>query len=325
MARARCVFVFAALLALAGFVNPIHAADYPTKPIRIVTPYGPGGTADIMARLAAKALGDAWGQPVVVDNRAGAAGMIGTEMVAKAPPDGYTLLAAYVTEISIAPRLYANVPYDPIKDLTPIALTALTPMVLVMNPNLPAANLKEFIALAKKQPGHYAFASAGAGSPAHLAGVVLQRAAGIQLTHVPYKGGGPALTDTIGGYSALFFSSIPSAMPHIKSGKLKAVAVSSATRMAAIPDVPTVAEVIGANFDIVSWNGLFAPAGTPKDIIDKVNATVTKALTAPDAQQRLTNEGAEIRGWTADEYARFVRSDMDKFAKIIKEANIKAE
>ncbi|HMN78559.1 MAG TPA: tripartite tricarboxylate transporter substrate binding protein [Burkholderiaceae bacterium] len=325
MSRARYVLAFAALFALAASGTSARAAEYPTKPIRIVTPYAPGGTADIMARLVAKALTDAWGQSVVVENRAGAAGTIGTEVVAKAPADGYTLLAAYVTEIALAPRLYANVPYDPLKDLAPVALTALTPMVLVMNPAVPAANLKEFIALAKTQPERYAFASAGAGSPAHLAGEVLQRAAGIRLNHVPYKGGGQALADTVGGHTALFFSSMPSAMPLIKSGKLKAIAVSSANPVAAAPDIPAVAQAAGIDFDIVAWNGLFAPAGTPKAVIDKLNAVVTKALTVPEVQQRLASEGADTKAWTADEYGRFVRSETDKFAKIIKEANIKAD
>jgi tripartite-type tricarboxylate transporter receptor subunit TctC len=326
MSRRTAAVLFAAVItAGAAADGSALAQEYPSKPIRIVTPYGPGGTADIMARLVAQKLTEAWGQPVVVENRPGASGMIGTNMVAKAAPDGYTLLAAYVTEIAIAPRLYPDAPYDPLKDLAPIAITALTPMVLVMTPSVPARDLKEFLALAKNKPGQYAYASAGKGSPAHLAGEVLQRAAGVEINHVPYKGGGQALTDTLGGHTAIFFSSMPSAMPHVKAGKLRAIAVSSARRSPAAPDVSTVAEATGFAFDITAWNGLFAPAGTPQDIVDKLNAEVTKALTAKDIQQRLAGEGAETVGWSSKEVAEFVKSETAKFAGVIRDANVKAD
>ena len=318
----RIVAIAVLAAALCGAAN---AQPYPGKPIRIVTPYNPGGTADIMARIVAQRLTEAWGQPAVVENRAGASGMIGTDLVAKAAPDGYTLLAAYVTEIAIVPALYPKAAYDPLKDLAPVALTALTPMVLVINPAIPAKSVREFSALAKAKPGLYAYASAGGGSPAHLAGELLQRAAGIQLTHVPYKGGGQALTDTLAGHTAMFFSSMPSAIPHIKAGKLRAIAVSSARRATAMPDVPTVAESGGFEFDITAWNGLFAPAGTPREIINKINAEVVRGLTAPEMSEKLSREGADTAPWPADQFRTFVHGEVAKFSAIIREAGVKME
>jgi len=318
----RIVAIAVLAAALCGAAN---AQPYPGKPIRIVTPYNPGGTADIMARIVAQRLTEAWGQPAVVENRAGASGMIGTDLVAKAAPDGYTLLAAYVTEIAIVPALYPKAAYDPLKDLAPVALTALTPMVLVINPAIPAKSVREFSALAKAKPGLYAYASAGGGSPAHLAGELLQRAAGIQLTHVPYKGGGQALTDTLAGHTAMFFSSMPSAIPHIKAGKLRAIAVSSARRATAMPDVPTVAESGGFEFDITAWNGLFAPAGTPREIVNKINAEVVRGLTAPEMSEKLSREGADTASWPADQFRTFVHGEVAKFSAIIREAGVKVE
>jgi tripartite-type tricarboxylate transporter receptor subunit TctC len=319
------ILAVAALIAASAMWTNVGAQQYPSKPIRIITPYNPGGTADIMARLVGQKLTEAWGQPVVVENRAGASGMIGADAVAKAAPDGYTLLAAYVTEIAIVPSLFPKATYDPVKDLAPVALTALTPMILVMTPSIQAQNVKEFVALAKSKPKLIAYASAGNGSPAHLAGELLQRAAGIELTHVPYKGGGQALTDTLAGHTALFFSSMPSAMPHIKAGRLRAIAVSSGKRSSAAPDVPTVAESGGFEFDIGAWNGLFAPAGTPKELINKLNAEVTRGLTAPEMRERLSREGADTAAWSADQFRDFVHAEVTKFAKIIKEAGVKSE
>lgn len=319
------IIAIAALIAAGAFWSSAQAQQYPTKPIRIVTPYNPGGTADIMARLVAQTLTQAWGQQVVVENRAGASGMIGADVVAKAAPDGYTLLAAYVTEIAIVPSLFPKATYDPVKDFAPVALTALTPMILVMTPSVPAKSVKDFAMLAKSKPKQLAYASAGNGSPAHLAGELLQRAAGIELTHVPYKGGGQALTDTLAGHTALFFSSMPSAMPHIKAGKLRAIAVSSAKRSSAAPEVPTVAESGGFAFDIGAWNGLFAPARTPVDIINKLNAEVTRGLTAPELRERLSREGADTASWSAEQFRSFVNAEIAKFARIIKEAGVKAD
>ena len=318
----RILVAIAVALLLPGVVA---AQSYPSKPIRIVTPYNPGGTADIMARLVAQRLTETLGQPAVVENRAGASGMIGADHVAKSAPDGYTLLAAYVTEIAIVPSLFPKAAYDPVKDLAPVALTALTPMILVVNPSIPAKSVKEFVALAKAKPRHFAFASAGNGSPAHLAGELLQRAAGIELTHVPYKGGGQALTDTLAGRTAFFFSSMPSALPHVKAGKLVGMAVSTSRRSGGAPDVPTVAESGGFKFDLGAWNGLFAPAGTPRAIINRLNAEVTSGLMAPAMRERLAREGADAMPWSADEFGGFVRTEVAKFGKIIRDAGIKAE
>lgn len=312
---------FVALLS----VGAAQAQPYPSKPIRIVTPYNPGGTADIMARLVAQKLTEAWGVQAVVENRAGASGMIGADAVAKAAPDGYTLLAAYVTEIAIVPSLYPKASYDPVRDLAPVALTALTPMILVMTPSIPATSVKEFVALARAKPKQYAYASAGSGSPAHLAGELLQRAGGIELTHVPYKGGGQALTDTLAGHTAMFFSSMPSALPHIKAGKLRGVAISSAKRSSAAPEVPTVAESGGFEFDISAWNGLFAPAGTPREIVERINAVVAKGLTAPDVNERLSREGADPAPWSVEQFRAFVQAEVAKFSRIIRDAGVKPD
>lgn len=278
-----------------------------------------------MARLVAQTLTKAWGQPVVVENRAGASGMIGADIVAKAPPDGYTLLASYVTEIAIVPSLYPNAPYDPVKELAPVALTALVPMIMVMNPSIPAKSVREFVALAKARPKQYTYASAGNGSPTHLAVELLQRASGIELVHVTYKGAAQALIDTIAGRTAFFFGAVPSAMPHVKAGRLRAIAVSSAIRSTAAPEVPTVTESGGFEFDISGWNGLFAPSGTPKAIIDKVNSEVVRALTAPEMKDWLARQGAEAMPWSAEEFRHFVNAEIAKFGKVIKEAGVKAD
>lgn len=305
--------------------NTASAQSYPTRTIRIITPYAPGGTADIMARLVAQKLGEAWSQQVVVDNRPGAAGMIGAELASKAAPDGYTLLMSYTTEIAIAPSLYPKVPYDPMRDLAPVSLAAVTPMVLVVHPALPAKSVKDLLALAKSKPAQLTYASAGNGSPAHLALELLQKNAGVQMTHVPYKGGGQALTDTLAGHVAMFFSSMPSAMPHVAAGKLRAIAVSTARRSPAAPSVPTVAESGVPNFDILTWNGLFAPAATPRDIVVKLNGEVLRGLRMPDVKERLTREGAEVLPLSPEQFRSFVQLEIAKFSKIIKESGARPD
>jgi tripartite-type tricarboxylate transporter receptor subunit TctC len=312
-------------MACALLLTGAHAQNYPAKTIRIVTPYAPGGTADIMARLVALKLAEAWGHQVVVDNRPGASGMIGAELAAKAPPDGYTILMAYTTEIAIVPSLYPKMSYDPIKDLAPVALAAITPMILVVHPSLPARNVKELVALAKARPGQLPYASAGNGSPAHLAFELLKRTASIEITHVPYKGGGQALIDTLAGHVVMFFSSMPSAMPHINSGRLRAIAVSTAKRSPAAPGVPSVAESGMRNFDINTWNAVFAPAATPKDIIAKLNAEILRALGQPDVKDRLVREGAEVVPNTPEQFRSFLQTEVAKFAKIIQESGARPD
>jgi tripartite-type tricarboxylate transporter receptor subunit TctC len=307
------------------FASWAHAQNYPVKPIRLVTPYAPGGTADILSRVVAQKLSEAWGPQVVIDNRPGASGMIGADIVAKAAPDGYTLLMAYVAEIAIVPSLFAKIPYDPARDLAPVTLAAITPMILVVHPSLPAKNVRELIALAKSRPGQLPYASAGNGSPAHLAFELLQRSAKIEITHVPYKGAAPALTDLLGGHVVMFFSGMPPAMPHINAGKLRALAVSTAKRSQAAPAVPTVAESGVRDFDISTWFGVFAPAGTSRDIVGKLNAEIARALTLPDVRERLAREGAETAPDSPDQFGKFIQSEITKFARIIRESGARAD
>jgi tripartite-type tricarboxylate transporter receptor subunit TctC len=302
-----------------------HAQSYPAKSIRIVTPYAPGGTADILSRVVALKLSEAWGQQVVIDNRPGASGMIGADIVAKAAPDGYTLLMAYVAEIAIVPSLFAKISYDPVKDLAPVTLAAITPMIFVVHPSLPAKNVRELVALAKLRPGQLPYASAGNGSPAHLAFELLQRSAGIEITHVPYKGAAPALTDLLGGHVVMFFSGMPPAMPHIHAGKLRAIAVSTAKRSPAAPEVPTVAESGVRGFDISTWFGVFAPAGTSRDVITRLNSEIARALTLPDVRERLAREGAETAPDSPEQFGRFIQAESTKFAKIIRDSGARAD
>jgi len=316
---------FALLLASCACLTWAHAQNYPARQIRIVTPYAPGGTADILSRVVAQKLSETWGQQVVVDNRPGASGMLGADIAAKAAPDGYTILMAYVAEIAITQSLFRSMTYDPVKDLAPVTLAAVTPMIFVVHPSLPAKNVSELVALAKSRPGQLPYASAGNGSPAHLAFELLQRSARIEITHVPYKGAAPALTDLLGGHVVMFFSGMPPAMPHVKAGKLRAIAVSTAKRSPAAPAVPTVAESGVRDFDISTWFGVFAPAATPRDIIGRLNAEISRALTLPDVRARLAREGAETAPNSPEQFGKFIQSEIAKFARIIRESGARAD
>ena len=299
--------------------------SYPVKPVRIVTPYAPGGTADILSRTVAQKLSDAWGQQVLVDHRPGASGMIGADIAAKAAPDGYTILMAYVAEIAITRSLFKSMPYDPVKDLAPVTLAAVTPMILVVHPSLPARSVGDVVRLAKAKPRDLPYASAGNGSPAHLAFELLQRSARIEITHVPYKGAAPALTDLLGGHVVMFFSGMPPAMPHVKSGRLRAIAVSTAKRSPAAPDVPTVSESGVPDFDISTWFGVLAPAATPRDVIVKLNAEISRALSMPDVRERLAREGAETAPGAPEQFGRFIQAEIAKFAKIVRDSGARAD
>lgn len=311
--------------ACALLLSAADAQTYPAKPIRLVTPYAPGGTADILSRVVGRKLSEAWSQQVVIDNRPGASGMLGADIAAKAPPDGYTILMAYVAEIAITQSLFRSMTYDPVKDLAPVTLAAVTPMIFVVHPSLPARNVSELVALAKSRPGQLPYASAGNGSPAHLAFELLQRSARIEITHIPYKGAAPALTDLLGGHVVMFFSGMPPAMPHVKAGKLRAIAVSTAKRSPAAPEVPTVAESGVRDFDISTWFGVFAPAATSKDIIGKLNAEISRALTLPDVRERLAREGAETAPNSPEQFGKFIQSEIAKFARIIRESGARAD
>ncbi|MDP1536019.1 MAG: tripartite tricarboxylate transporter substrate binding protein [Burkholderiales bacterium] len=311
--------------AISAGITPSLAQPYPSKPIRIVVPFPAGGNADIFARAYALKLGDAWKQTAVVDNRAGAAGIIGTQFVAKSPADGYTLLFGTTGTHTTNPAVYAKLPYDPVQDFSPVSNFADSPFLLVVHPSVPANSLKELITLAKARPGQLDYASFGIGSSAHLAGEMLRTMAGINIVHVAYKGGPPALTDLIGGHVALMFNSLPAVLPVVKSGKLHALALAAAKRTPTLPEMPTFAEAGLANFEAGSWYGILAPAGTPRDVVTKLHAETVRILALPDVKQRLASEGAEAIGNTPEEFAAQIRRDIARWARVASEAKIKTQ
>ena len=313
------------LAAICAFVLGIVPADamaqsYPSRPVRLVVPFPAGGTTDILARAMAEKLSSALGQQFVVDNRPGAGGNIGSDIVAKSPPDGYTLLMGTVGTHAINPSLYPKMPYDHVKDFAPVVLVAGVPNVLVVNPGVPAKTVAELIALAKDKPGSINFASSGNGTSIHLSGELFKLLAGVQIAHVPYKGSAPALTDLIGGQVQIMFDNLPSALPHIKGGKLRALAVTSSKRAPALPDLPTIAESGVAGFEASSWFGILAPAATPRDIVQRINAEANKALHAPDMREKLLAQGAEAVGNSPEFFADYIRSETVKWAKVVKDS-----
>ena len=322
----RFVSRMAAGALLAAFALLSHAqAPFPTKPIRIVVPFPAGGTTDILARAVAQKLTETLGQSVVVDNRPGAGGNIGAELVAKSPPDGYTLLMGTVGTHAINASLYAKMPYDHVKDFAPVILVAGVPNVLVVNPSVPANSVQELIAYIKANPGKVNFASSGSGTSIHLSGELFKTMAGVSMTHVPYKGSTPALTDLMGGQVQLMFDNLPSSLPQIKAGKLRALAVTSAQRASALPDVPTVAEAGLPGFEASSWFGLLAPAGTPKDVVAKLNAEVAKWLATPEAREKLASQGAIAAGQSPEDFTRHIAAETAKWQKVVKESGAKVD
>lgn len=316
------VFCLLAIAMTTGMIQPTSAQQYPAKPIRIVVPFPAGGNADIFARAFAQKLGDAWKQTPVVDNRAGAAGIIGTQFVAKSPADGYTLLFGTTGTHTTNPAVYARLPYDPVKDFTPVSNFADSPFLLVVHPSVPAHTLQALISLAKTRPGQLDYASFGAGSSAHLAGEMLRTMAGIDIVHVAYKGGPPALTDLIGGHVALMFNSMPAVLPLVKTGKLRALAVAAAKRAPTLPGMPTFAEAGLAGFEAGSWYGLLAPAGTPRDVVTRLHAETVRMLALPDVKQRLAAEGSEGIGNTPEEFAAQIQRDITRWAKVARDAKM---
>jgi tripartite-type tricarboxylate transporter receptor subunit TctC len=302
-----------------------QAPAYPTKPVRLVVPFPPGGATDIIARAVAQKLGETLGQSIVVDNRPGAGGNVGTELVAKAAPDGYTLEMGTVGTHAINASLYAKMPYDNVKDFAPIILVAGVPNVLEVNPTLPINSVQELIAYAKANPGKLNFASSGNGTSIHLSGELFKVMAGVQMTHVPYKGSAPALQDLIGGNVQLMFDNLPPSLPQIKSGKLRAIAVTSAARAPALPDVPTIAESGLPGFEASSWFGLLAPAGTPPAIIAKINAEVATWLASPEGREKLAAIGANAAGGSPEDFARHIQAETAKWAKVVKESGAKVD
>lgn len=308
------------LVFLSGLAAPATAAGpvYPSKPIRIVVTYAPGGSTDVVARLLANPLTEILGQQIVIDNRGGAGGIIGTEIVARAVPDGYTLLFGTSAGLTINPLLQRKLPYIVERDFAPISLVVVNPQVLVAYPGLAANTIAELIKLARSRPGQINYASPGVGSPNHMGMELLKVMTGIDLVHVPYKGGAPASTDLIAGQVSLLFNSIPSVLQHMRSGRLKALAIGSAVRSPAIPEIPTVAEAGVPGFDYATWYGLFAPAGTPRAIIARLNAAAAKSLLAPELAQPLRAQGSEPRPTTPEELARFMRVEHARWERVVK-------
>jgi len=302
------------------------AADaFPTKPIRIVVPFPPGGPADVLARTVGDRIAAALGQPVVVDNRPGAGGNIGMELVAKAAPDGHTLALAPAGNLTVNPSLYRNVPYDVGRDFAPVTVIAAVPNVLVVNPQVPAKDLAELIAYAKANPGKLNYSSPGPGSGAHLAGELLKSSAGIDIVHVPYSGIAPAVTAVMAGDVQLMFAGAPSALPQVAGGKLRALAVASPMRIASAPALPTLSEAGLPGFDVTSWYSIVAPAATPPAVVERLQKEIARALTSPDVKAKLTGIGAEPIANTPEEFAAMIRVETAKWSKIVKDANIKIE
>ncbi len=313
------------LIPLAVFGGAVQAADsYPLRPIRMIVAYPPGGGTDQVGRVMAEQLTLTLGQQVVVDNRGGATGNIGTELAARAAPDGHTLLMGNVAPNAVNVSLFKKLGFDPVKDFSPVSLVAITPNILVAHPSMPVKTVKELIAYAKAKPGALNFPSAGVGSSSHLAGEMLKSMAGISMVHVPFKGGGPAMVATIAGEVQIMFATMPAAMPHVKSGKVRPVAVTTAKRSQAMPGLPTIAEGGIKGYEAATWYGLLAPARTPKAVIDRLHGDTVKILAGP-VRQRLEAMGFEPDGGTPAQFAAYIRSEIAKWAKVIKDAGIPAE
>jgi tripartite-type tricarboxylate transporter receptor subunit TctC len=314
-------FLAAALLALA--MAPAGAQKYPAKPVRIIVPFAPGGGSDFIARFTAQRLTDGLGTQVIVENKPGAGGMLGIEAGVKSPPDGYTL-TLIASSYTVNPSIY-KFSFDPVSDIAPIIQLSQGPLVVVVGPSLPAKSLQELIALAKAKPGQVNFASSGQGSVIHMATELFQTMAGVKMNHIPYKGTGPALTDTIGGQTDVFFSSTATAMPHVQAGKLRALAVTSAKRIPALPNVPTVAEAGVKGYEVILWHGLIGPKGLPRPIVERINAEASKALQLKETAAQLQNDGVAPAGGTPEQFAAQIKKEIGIWRKVATDAGVKAE
>lgn len=306
-----------------AFTTFAAAQDYPTKPVRVIIPFPPGAINDTVGRLIATELSHRLGKQFIVDNRAGAGGVVGSELAANAPKDGYTLLVVSLVN-TVNPWLY-KLNYEPIKSFAPIAFVAASPNILVVNPQVPAKTLAEFIALAKKQPGKVQYASGGVGSFMHLGGELFKLSAGVDLLHVPFRGGGPAMTDVMGGHTNAAFATIPTATPQVKAGKVRALAVGASRRQAALPDVPTADEAGLPGYHVSNWVGLVAPAGIPAAIVDKLNKEIAVIMQSPEMQKQLENQGLEFTAMTPAEFGTFMEKELAQWGRVVKEGGIKAE
>lgn len=324
-----CLCRIAALLMLVGTLFSGQAAmakEWPTQPVRIVLPYPPGGASDVTARLLGTKMSAAWNSTVLIENRPGANGIVANEMVAKSPADGYTVLMANLGPNAINPAVYSKLPYDMGKDFAPVILTTVVPLVIVTSSDSPIKNLAQLIAMAKERPGQVSFGSAGNGASNHLAGELIAVMTGVKMLHVPYKGDAPSITDLMGGQIAIALPTALAGVPHIKNGKLRALAVTSQKRIGSLPEVPTVDEALGiTGYEAVSWGGLMVPKGTPADIVAKMNAEVNRALKMPDVAEKLTGLGAEIVGGTPEAFDAFLRAELTKWKKVAEAAKIRLD
>ncbi len=303
---------------------PAAAQGYPSKPVRLVVPFPAGGIADLYGRVIATRLTESWGQPVVVENRTGAGGNIGADLVAKSPPDGYSLVMGSLGTHAVNVTLFAKLPYDPVRDFAAIALVLEAEGLLVVHPSVPAANVPELIAQARAKPGALTFASAGMGTASHLAGELFKSMAKVEVVHVPYKGNVPAITDLLAGQTAMLFATMPTVLPHAKAGKLRALATIGTARSAAAPELPTVAETL-AGFEVTNWIGLFAPAGTPPEIVQRWNAEVLRIMGSPEIAARLPAEGARFVATTPDGFAAFVKAEIAKWAPVVRASGARVD
>ncbi len=314
-----------AALALVLFAGAAVAQSWPARPVRLISPFAPGGGADITSRAVAQKLATSFGQQVIVDNRGGAGGMLGVDLAAKSPPDGYTLVMGTIGPIAINPSLLSKMPYDPIRDLAPISQAAVAVNVLVVHPSLPVKSVKEFIALAKSRPNDLNYGSSGSGAADHLAGELFNAMVGVKMAHIAYKGGAPAMLDLVGGNVQLVFSTLSTATAAIEGNRVRALAVAGSQRFAGMPDLPTMSEAGLKGFEVNNWYGLFAPAGTPKDIIARVSADAGKALAMADVKKRLMDAGIIAVSSSPEAFAAYIRAETDKWGKVIRTANIKAD
>jgi len=315
-----------AALAAATLVSLGAAAQtYPAKPIRMIVGFAPGGGTDVVARVISQKLSEWYGQQVIVENRAGATGTIGADVVAKSAPDGYTLIMGHVNSHAIAPSMFKKLPYDALRDFAPVAYVGYVPNVLVVHPSVPAKSMKELIALAKAKPGGLNYASSGTGSTQHLAGEMFKQLAGVDIVHVPYKGSGQAIGDLLAGTVSMNFDTMPPVIDHIKGGRLRALAISTPRRIAQLPDVPTFAEEGMSGFDVTNWYGVMAPAGTPREIVNKLNADINKAMQVPEVRARLEQVGTQMREGSAADFENFQKAEVTKYAKLVKDAGIQPD
>jgi len=310
---------------LACAVSPAFAQNYPTKPVRFIVPFAPGGGSDLVARTVAQKLTEALGQTVVVDNRTGAAGSIGAELAAKSPPDGHTLLLGSNGPLAINPHLYPKLPYDAERDFAPVALVTVMPFLLVTHPALPVRSVKELVALAKSRPGQLNYGSPGNGSTTHLANELLKSMTGISIAHVPYKGVAPAATDLISGQTQMMSGDLSTLLPHVKSGRMRAIAVTSARRSSLLPDMPTIAESGVPGYEASGWFGVLVPAATPAAIVERLNTATVKGLAAADARDRLGALGGEVAGGSPAQFGAYVRQESAKWGKVIRAIGLKAD